>query len=387
MFKIAVLGDLIKDIFLFGSQNRINPEGPYPLINYESRVEKLGGAGNLLSNLRNLELDAVSFFDHDNLSEKTRIVVDGRIIFRLDDDKIIKNNTYLTTDFSEFQYVVLSDYNKGAITDAPSIINHLNKFKCKVIIDPKKPLTEYAGAYCIKPNKKEFETYLGKVSEDNLINFAKENNHEVVIVTLGSEGVIYYYDGEVLTIPAVSNYVADVTGAGDCFLAAFIYALTKGMSIHEAVDRANHAAAISVSHLGTYTLNKDDVIKTKVFTNGCFDILHRGHFELLEKSKAFGDYLIVGLNSDSSVRRLKGSSRPINSQEDRKKALESIKFVDEVVIFDEDTPYNLILQLKPDIITKGSDYTISDVVGNDLATVKIIRLTQGYSTTKVLEKL
>ncbi len=121
-----------------------------------------------------------------------------------------------------------------------------------------------------------------------------------------------------------------------------------------------------------------------VFTNGCFDILHRGHIEYLRQSKGLGDYLVVGLNSDASVRRLKGSSRPVNRQEDRRALLKALRCVDEVVVFDEDTPYELIKRLHPDIITKGGDYSPKDVVGNDLAKVVILPYLSSYSTTRIL---
>lgn len=123
---------------------------------------------------------------------------------------------------------------------------------------------------------------------------------------------------------------------------------------------------------------------TVVFTNGCFDVLHRGHLEYLNQSKGLGDMLVVGLNSDASVRRLKGSSRPVNSQEDRRALLKALRCVDEVVVFDEDTPYELIKRLRPDIITKGGDYSPKDVVGNDLAKVVILPYLSGYSTTRIL---
>lgn len=124
----------------------------------------------------------------------------------------------------------------------------------------------------------------------------------------------------------------------------------------------------------------------KIFTNGCFDILHKGHFELLKYCKSLG-YVIVGINSDSSVKELKGSSRPIFNQEDRKFMLLSCKYVDEVIIFDENTPYELIKKIKPDIIVKGGDYSEAEVVGSDLADVKIFEYIKGYSTTNSLEKI
>lgn len=124
----------------------------------------------------------------------------------------------------------------------------------------------------------------------------------------------------------------------------------------------------------------------KVFTNGCFDILHRGHVECLKYAKEQGNYLIVGLNSDESVKRLKGSTRPINKENDRKLILESIKYVDEVIIFNENDPYELLLKVKPNIIVKGGDYTPQTVIGNDLAEVKIFNYIDNYSTTNIIKK-
>lgn len=124
-----------------------------------------------------------------------------------------------------------------------------------------------------------------------------------------------------------------------------------------------------------------------VFTNGCFDILHRGHIEYLKESKKLGTTLIVGLNSDSSVKRLKGETRPINNQNDRKAVLEELRCVDQVIIFEEDTPYELIKEIAPDIITKGGDYTVNEVVGHELARTIIIPFRKGYSTSSILEKL
>lgn len=126
-------------------------------------------------------------------------------------------------------------------------------------------------------------------------------------------------------------------------------------------------------------------MKKKVFTNGCFDVLHRGHFELLQYCKSLGGYVIVGLNSDDSIRRLKGEKRPVVKQQDRKFMLESCKYVDEVIIFNEDTPYELMKQVKPDIIVKGGDYKKENIIGRDLATIEIFNYIDGYSTTKLLE--
>lgn len=129
------------------------------------------------------------------------------------------------------------------------------------------------------------------------------------------------------------------------------------------------------------------IYKKTIFTNGCFDILHRGHVELIKYSADLGDRLVVGINSDKSVKKLKGNKRPINSEEDRKFILESIKFVDEVIIFDEETPYELIKKIRPEIIVKGGDYIVQDVVGSDLCEVRIFNYVNGYSTTGTIQNI
>jgi D-beta-D-heptose 7-phosphate kinase/D-beta-D-heptose 1-phosphate adenosyltransferase len=211
------------------------------------------------------------------------------------------------------------------------------------------------------------------------------------VITLGSQGLYLWTDNCGTLIKAVPNHVIDVTGAGDVVLAALAHYTDQGLDLLSAAKRANALAAIAVSKLGAYVITAQDLITVEdrvVFTNGCFDILHRGHVDYLKQSKAHGTKLVVGLNSDRSVRLLKGSSRPINSQQDRKAMLESLECVDEVIIFDEPTPRELILKVKPDIITKGGDYTVDQVVGNDLVNqVIIIPLAAGYSTTNLLEKI
>lgn len=385
MNKIALIGDLILDRFIYSKIDRMNPEGPYPLVSHIQEKVSYGGAGNVLNNLKSLGIK-VDFLtaEAELISEKTRIIVDNKIIFRMDKDRISDNKNLLFEisykDWSGYEYVVISDYNKGSLRKVDKI---LPLIKSKVIVDPKQPLHLYRGAWCIKPNQKEF----GDPTDQNLLDFAKNNKHDLVIVTLGKDGVAYCYENKVSRLPAISNHVSDVTGAGDCFLSAFVFGLMKGMSVHSAIEVGNLGAGLSVRHLGTYTLTRSDLIKKKVFTNGCFDVLHTGHFELLQKSKDLGDYLVVGINSDESVRRHKGNTRPIHTQEQRKKALEMIRCVDEVIIFDEDTPYELIKKVQPDIITKGGDYEPSTVVGNDLAIVVIIPYINGYSSTKILEKV
>lgn len=388
MKKLALIGDLIQDVFVYGTCDRLNPEGVAPLVTQTHTEQKLGGAGLVLANLQSLDLGVDFYTANTVLSTKTRVVVNNTTICRYDRDHVADNVQLLEqlkyVDYAQYDYVLLSDYNKGSLQNIRTVLDHIT---VPVIVDPKQSFNNYAGAWCIKPNLQEFERWYGPFSHATLKTFALANKHELVIVTRGTYGVTYYWQGQCIDLPATSDRVADVTGAGDCFLAGLAYALMQGRTVPDSIQLANKAAGVAVSHPGTYTLTRKDLARTVVFTNGCFDILHRGHIELLEQSRAMGDYLVVGVNSDASVRQLKGTSRPIINQWDRKKALESLRFVDEVVIFDEATPLELIKQYRPNIITKGGDYEINTVVGNELAQVVIIPTVEGYSTTGILNEI
>lgn len=386
--KIALLGDLIIDEYRYGTMARLNPESPAPLVSCSHVETRWGGAGNVCKNLESLGL-AVDFF-HANTpaSVKTRVLADGVMICRLDQDVQVDNAEFLTylesRDFSDYGLAVFSDYNKGTLRDCQPLIQRFRDAGIPVIVDPKQHCDYYKGAWAIKPNQKEFANWGYRDTAEDLYRFAEQHQFELVIVTRGRAGVIYYYQNAVHEIAALDVPVADITGAGDCFLAAFVYGIVQGHSPGRAIELAVRGSSESVRHPGTYVLSPKDLKRRVVFTNGCFDILHRGHIELLEQSRSLGDYLIVGLNSDRSVRKIKGSKRPINNQEDRKRALEALKCVDQVLIFDEDTPLNLIQQVRPDLITKGGDYDPEQVVGRELAPVQIIPYVQGYSTTKLL---
>jgi D-beta-D-heptose 7-phosphate kinase/D-beta-D-heptose 1-phosphate adenosyltransferase len=381
---IYVIGDGINDEYVYGSYTKISPETPIPIFKEERVEKKLGGAWNVIANLT--ALGANPYFDCGCSSTKTRYVVDNRIVFRSD------NETYEINDFTDYNpiginWLVISDYNKGHLHHTGAIINNFKKAGVKIIVDPKKKIHNYVGADIIKLNQKEFYEYTGHTDFDNCELIRRNFNIGAIVITLGGDGV--YISSKKFTgkIPGERREVADVTGAGDVFLAAMSYYLDRGVSLKEACTRANTLASISVTKMGTYVLQPEDLKEvTVVFTNGCFDILHKGHIEYLRESKKLGGKLIVGLNSDKSVKRLKGACRPINNQYDRRAVLQSIGCVDQVIIFDEDTPYDLIKDVTPDIITKGGDYTPDMVIGNDLAKVVIISYVEGYSTTKILEK-
>ena len=375
--KVVVLGDIINDKYIYGTCSRVSPEAPVPIVNLTDIKTSLGGAGLVSENLKNLGVDVLLLQNNQPRSTKTRIIADGHYVTRLDEDEkadsdaVLKN--ILKSDFSSFDYAILSDYNKGVLTHSIQIIEHINNQGCKVIVDPKRHRKCYKGAWLVKPNAKEYKEF----------GFDKHKGN--IITTNASGAIIAKFEDEEHFILPEQVEVNDVTGAGDCFLAAFVYGLTQDKTIKECLELAAKGATESVKHLGTYKLSKTDLEDTVVFTNGCFDILHIGHLKLLKHARSLGNKLVVAINSDASVKRLKGDTRPINSQKIRKETLEQLGIVDEVLIFDEDTPYETIKKTKPNIIVKGGDYTVETVVGNDLAEVVIFPTVKGYSTTDILK--
>ena len=376
--KVLVLGDIIIDTYIYGTSSRISPEAPVPVVTYKREVQTIGGAGLVYENLKSLDVDVELVDIFDKASVKTRVICDGHYVTRIDNDYHADSKQYLdyilSRDFSDYEYVILSDYNKGTLDESLKIIEHLNTFGCKVIVDPKEHATQYKGAWLIKPNNSEFTKFGFCQWQGNIITTNAGNN------------VLASIDGVDYNLPVAQVEVSDVTGAGDCFLAAFVYGLTKNYDYMQCLELAIKGSRCAVQHVGTHTLTTSDIEERVVFTNGVFDILHTGHFELLAKAKSLGNKLIVGINSDESVQRLKGKNRPINNLGKRVKQLEMLPWVDEVHVFEQDTPYEIIKHIQPDLIVKGGDYTVETVVGHDLAEVYLVPTVEGYSTTEIIEK-
>ena len=383
---IVVIGDIIIDEYVYGTSTRLSPEAPVPVVKHVKTERKLGGAGNVYNNIKSLTND-VELIGYRNdktdwpvelrttqMPIKQRIYADKHYVTRVDREETI-NNSSLFDYVSKRVHnctVVLSDYNKGTLQDPQRLIQILKNNGCYIIVDPKQHLDLYSGADIIKPNKQEYKEYNNGVDTN-------------MIVTLGKDG--YMINGT--HYPTQTQDVYDVTGAGDTFLAVMSYFVDRGDSLEFACEMGNKGAGISVKHNGVYVVHWKDLDPRPgiVFTNGCFDIVHRGHIEMLKASKKLGEHLIVGVNTDASVKRLKGNTRPVNNETDRKVLLESLDFVDEVILFDEDTPQQLIERIRPDIITKGGDYTIDTVVGNELAKVIIIPSIKNYSTTNTIQRI
>lgn len=375
--KVLVIGDIILDKYIYGTSKRISPEAPVPVVTFTEEKTTMGGAALVYDNLISLGVDATLCNTEQPNSVKTRVICDGHYITRIDDDKQADGDAVLQivkkSEFTPYDYVILSDYNKGTLSKADKIIRHINKFGCKVIVDPKTDMSKYKDAWLVKPNEKEEKEYF-------------KNWKGNIITTRASDNVTAKIEDNNYNIPVETVEVADVTGAGDCFLAGFVYGLTKEYSYKKCLELAVKGSTESVKHAGTYILKKDDVENTVVFTNGVFDILHIGHLKLLRHAKTLGKRLVVGINSDSSVKRLKGDLRPINNEQTRKESLLELGFVDEVIVFEEDTPLETITKLEPDIIVKGGDYTFDTVVGNHLAKVVIFPTVEGYSTTRIINE-
>ena len=376
--NVLVVGDIILDKYIYGTSTRISPEAPVPVVTHQEEKTTMGGAALVYDNLKSLGVNVELYDTLQDHSVKTRIICDGHYITRIDEDKDADSAAVLErvkqSDFTPYDIVVLSDYNKGTLDNSKQIIKHINKFNCKVIVDPKRHAHDYEGAWLVKPNNSEYTKFEFDQWQGN------------IITTDAGHSVSATINNEVYKVPVETVEVSDVTGAGDCFIAGFVYGLTKGYAHKKCLEVAVKGSTESVKHAGTYILKQEDVEDTVVFTNGVFDILHIGHLKLLRHAKTLGNRLIVGVNSDSSVKRLKGNLRPINGEDTRKESLLELGFVDEVIVCEEDTPLEAITKLEPDIIVKGGDYTVNTVVGNELAKVVIFPTVEGHSTTRIIDE-
>jgi D-beta-D-heptose 7-phosphate kinase/D-beta-D-heptose 1-phosphate adenosyltransferase len=329
--------------------------------------------------------------------------------------------------------VVLSDYAKGVLTPqlCQAVIAEARKLDIPVLVDPKgRDYNKYTGATALTPNKRETADACGvRVDDTEALLAAAARLRETLkldflAVTRSEEGVSLIEDGHTLHIPATAKQVFDVSGAGDTVIATLAAGLIAGLERQQALHLANLAAGVVVGKVGTAPIKYEELLRklmvedsTKqadkictldallarvgawraagqkiVFTNGCFDLLHTGHVTYLEGARNLGDRLIVGLNTDRSVSALKGPTRPVIQEADRARVLAALESVDAVVLFDEDTPLDLIRDIRPDVLAKGSDYSEDQVVGaTDVKSwggrVALVDLVPGRSTTKIIDKL
>ncbi|MFC1608442.1 D-glycero-beta-D-manno-heptose 1-phosphate adenylyltransferase [Candidatus Latescibacterota bacterium] len=366
-------------------------------------------------------------------TRKTRLIARGNQVLRVDresttpvDGSIEKDILERITSLPE-KVVIVSDYAKGIIT--PGLIAGLTKSGKKVVVDPKSPnFSLYRGAYLVTPNLAELSRSAGvqslpfddveKAGRDLIQSCGIEN----LLVTLGPEGMLLIErDAPAHHIHSRAREVYDVTGAGDTVIATVASAIAADVPLLDACDVANIAAGIVVGKHFTAATTPEEIMEyafgpsasgkivtlktllsridelkkagsTIVFTNGCFDLLHMGHITYLNDARGLGDALIVGINTDRSVRELKGDQRPIIPEQERSHMLAALENVDYVILFDEDTPHDLISAIKPDILVKGADYTKEKVVGHDIVesyggTVALIPLVENMSTSALINRI
>lgn len=339
---------------------------------------------------------------------------------------------------ADFELIVFSDYNKGSLSNIRRLIQKAKAAGKTVLVDPKsKDLSDYSGANVITPNKTEFVAAGGLVDNEqaiwqSAIEVMKNCDIESILLTRSEQGMSAISANEKVDMPAQFLEVSDVTGAGDTVIATLSMMMALGLPLADAAKVANLAAGIVVAKLGAATVSPEELYRVVndnlfaskqahyqtpfeevlqhiefarqsgeriVFTNGCFDILHAGHVHYLEQAKALGDRLVVGLNNDESIARLKGPERPINPLSERATVITGLASVDWVIPFGEqngdefdDTPYELIKRVMPDVLVKGGDYTIETIVGADVVQnnggdVAVIEFVDGCSTTKIIEKI
>ena len=433
--KIACVGDLMLDRYVYGEVSRISPEAPIPVLRTSRTVAMPGGVGNVARNIAALggvaRLGAVIGEDaagaeltaligaephiEDLVARpagastivKTRFVSGGQQLLRLDDEAA-PTPIQDSNAFAEASVYLLSDYAKGVVSDAllASALTAAQISGAPVVVDPKgRDFARYGAVDVIKPNASELAGATGLPAgtdaevETALAALLAATTAKAIIVTRAGKGMSLARRGEpVKHFPGRAREVFDVSGAGDTGLAAIGLALGAGASLEMAVEFAILASGVVVGKAGTAVVTPADLIEAELsqhataavskvtpleelavevegwrrqglkvgFTNGCFDILHRGHVAYLAQARSWCDRLVVALNTDASVKRLKGEGRPVNDLDSRAVVIGGLASVDRVTSFDDPTPIALIERLRPDVLIKGSDYRREGVVGGDL---------------------
>lgn len=350
------------------------------------------------------------FYKSPNLATilKLRVISRHQQLLRLDfEEKItIDDPDNLVSRYKKYlahaNLVILSDYSKGTLADPQTFIKLAREANIPVLVDPKSlDFNIYRHASIITPNFKEFEAVVGHCRhEQDILDKARAllTQYEIdsILVTRGDEGMTLIDANNVTHLPAYAREVVDITGAGDTVISTLGTAVAAGLDLRAATALANLAASVAVSKLGAATVsmpelqvamtgkttfttgmvNEDQLLnavneakaqgKKVIFTNGCFDILHAGHVICLQMAKELGDYLVVAVNTDESIRKLKGPDRPINHLEHRMTVLAGLGMVDWVVPFADETPERLLKLIKPDVLAKGGEYSPDQVVGADI---------------------
>lgn len=450
--RVLVAGDVMIDIEWTGRAARLSPEAPVPVLSDVSVTHALGGAGNAAANCARLgaatTLAGIVGRDHADevrdLAErygivtefvesrtgvtKLRLFADAHALLRVDHDADLSANSMnlgirLRRLFDSADVLLLSDYGKGSLAAVPHMIAAARAAGVPVVVDPKgMDFERYAGATLLKPNRAEFDAVAGASADElDFIDRARAMRRrlglDALLVTQAAEGMTLFMNEAYypLRIPAYPVAVHDVTGAGDTVAAVMACGLAVGQSFTESARLAALAASVAVSFPGTAPVSARDLEivsgggqgrvldqdaaariaadvrargETLVVANGCFDLLHSGHLSLLRYAKAQGDRLLVAINDDASVARLKGKDRPAQPLEDRAAVLAALGDVDMVVPFGDDSPASLLALLRPDVLVKGEDWSGRDVAGAEhCGRVAFAPLQPGRSTTSILQRV
>ncbi len=468
--RVACVGDLMVDRFVYGEVTRVSPEAPVPVLARSHELMMLGASGNVARNVAALggEVSLVGVIGDDAegkqalrlVSEeagvegylvtdgarpttlKTRFVAGAQQVLRVDletnrpvsgdvEQRLVRTIRDAAKDAGA---ILLSDYGKGVVTEAVIAACREAALQSggKLVVDSKaRSFAHYGAVDLIKPNAAELAHATDLPTEtDEQVAAALTRALELweakaILVTRASKGISFAARGEPARhFPTAPREVFDASGAGDTTLAALGLALAAQVPIEDAIAFAQLASGVAVGKVGTATVSPEEMVEAALsahmapaeakvataqrmgdevarwrakglkvgFTNGCFDILHKGHVAYLAQARAWCDRLIVGLNSDESVRALKGEGRPVNDLESRALVLAGLGSVDLVVPFEQDTPLKLIEAARPDVLIKGADYAESEVVGGDLVKgwggeVKLASIVEGYSTTAAIAKM
>ena len=460
--QLMVVGDVMLDRYWHGSTSRISPEAPVPVVKVEYTEDRPGGAGNVALNIAALgagvsvlgvtgdddaadsllsSLNGASVLcdfhrsaQHPTIT-KLRVVSRHQQLLRMDfEDPFAAEDVepLLIKAKARIHLVnalILSDYAKGALSQAQALIRMAREAKVPVLVDPKgSDFEPYRGATLLTPNLSEFEAVVGQCQDEQQlvakgIALIQRLELDALLITRGEQGMTLLREGETeLHLPARAREVYDVTGAGDTVISVLAAAIAAGEALPQAVALANIAAGIVVGKLGTAAISAPELRRAVhqeqgsergvvsleqllvavsdarahgekiVMTNGCFDIIHAGHVGYLEQARLLGNRLIVAVNSDESVKRLKGAGRPINPVDRRMAVLAGLEAVDWVLPFEDDTPETLLSAIQPDVLVKGGDYDKQGVVGWQIVQdyggeVAVLDLWDNCSTTAIVEKI
>jgi D-beta-D-heptose 7-phosphate kinase/D-beta-D-heptose 1-phosphate adenosyltransferase len=460
--RVLVVGDIMLDRYWYGPTQRISPEAPVPVVKIQQDEDRPGGAANVALNIAslngNVTLAGITGEDEASSTLKTHLSamnIDCQFLQSSAHPTITKlrvlsrNQQLLRLDFEEsfaeidkqplieqtkalvanHDLLLLSDYDKGTLSDVQALIKAANEHNVPVLVDPKgTDFSRYRGATLITPNLSEFEAVVGHCkTEAEIVSkgqaLLKELDLTAMLVTRSEQGMTLLRHGhEEFHLPTQAREVYDVTGAGDTVIATLALAIAANADFTQASALANIAAGIVVGKLGTSTVSEaelsaeltsgqesgfgvlsEEQLKIAVelaqargeniiMTNGCFDILHAGHVSYLNTAKTLGSRLIVAVNNDASVTRLKGVGRPVNPVDRRMAVLAGLGAVDWVVPFSEDTPQRLIANILPNTLVKGGDYKVEDIAGGAEVIaaggdVKVLNFEDGISTTKIINAI